>query len=170
LSKPRLTSLLQGQFGGEVEAVRDELEGALPRFVTERPSVMIRHCTTGKFHSIKEKDFDTKLYKNIKILDALKKLKAITDQVDIRGDLPKTYIDELIKTLVVADPKPAAIRTQRTKAALASKQPAPTGGLHGFAAEMLAKDPKMSPGSRKILEDCMKTSRKSPAVMVRISL
>ncbi|KJY01464.1 hypothetical protein TI39_contig290g00027 [Zymoseptoria brevis] len=157
-----------GQFGGEVESVRDDIEGPLHPNMTVRPPIMIHHCGTGKLHSFRPNELDTKLFKNIKILEPLKKLKAITEQVDIRGDLPTTYINELAKVLAVTNPGPAAKRTQKAKAAVASKQPKHTGGLQAFAAEQLAKNPNMDAGMRKLYEDCMKTSRKSPAVMRKI--
>ncbi|SMQ48237.1 unnamed protein product [Zymoseptoria tritici ST99CH_3D7] len=157
-----------GQFGGEVESVRDDIEGPLHPNMSVRPPVMIHHCGTGKLHSFRPNEFDTKLFKNIKILEPLKKLKGITEQIDIRGDLPTTYINELIKVLAVTNPGPAAKRAQKAKAAVASKQPKHTGGLQAFAAEQLAKNPDMDAGMRKLYEDCMKTSRKSPAVMRKI--
>jgi hypothetical protein len=155
-----------GEFGGEVEAVRHDLEGPLHPLIKERPPVMIRHATTGKFQAFRPKNYDTKLFKNTHILDSLKNFKNIADFVDIRGDIPAKNIAHLTDIIAVNDPGRPAKKAQRAKADAAKKQPKPNGGLQGFAAEMLAKKPNMDAESRKLYEDLMKTSRKSPAVMV----
>ncbi|KXT11693.1 hypothetical protein AC579_6493 [Pseudocercospora musae] len=78
----------------QIEGVRDDLEGPLHPRLPERPSVMIRHAFTAKFHTIKTSEVNTKLFKNINILEPLKELKGVAVYVDIRGDLPQEYIDQ----------------------------------------------------------------------------
>ena len=156
------------QFGGEVEAIREEIEGPIHPGLSGRPPVMIRHSMTGKFHTIPSTQFDTKLFKHIRILEVLKQHPGIADHVDIRGDLPTKYIEELTKVLAVDDQLAgiAAIKAKRAKAAIRSKQPKPSGGIQSFAADMLAKDPNMDAGMKKLYQDLMRTSTKSPAVWV----
>ncbi|KAI5358666.1 hypothetical protein Slin14017_G109490 [Septoria linicola] len=154
-------------FGGEVEAVRDAIEGPLHPGMTVRSPVMIRHAVTGKFHQFDEQEFHTKLFKNIHIIEPLKKLKGVAVQVDIRGDLPQRCIDELTSVLSVNDPGPAGKRALRSKAAAASKK-APSDSLQSFAAEKLAEDPNMDPGMKALYQQLTRTSVKSPAVMSQI--
>lgn len=154
------------QFGGEVEAIRDEIDAPLHPNMQEKPPVMIRHSYSGQFYTFQANEIETELFKNVKILEVLKQLRGVADVVDVRGDLPTKYIAELTKCLAVADPGPAAKRAHRAKAATSSKQPKSSGGVQEFAADMLAKDPNMSPSMRKLCQDLMKSSTKSPAVWV----
>ncbi|KAF7196216.1 hypothetical protein HII31_02283 [Pseudocercospora fuligena] len=157
------------QFGGEVEGVRDDLEGPLHPRLPERPPVMIRHAFTGKFHTIKASEVNAKLFRNISILEPLKKLKGVVDYVDIRGDLPRKYIDQLKRILTSLNPGKAALEMEKAKAEAASnKRPKPVGGLAGFIADFIEKDPNMSAERKAYYQRLTKTSSKSPAVMAQL--
>lgn len=183
-----LTIRYWSHFGGEFEAVRDSLEGPLPRGMSKRPPAMIRHSVTGKFHQITAQNMQKTVFKDIYMLDSLKTLKGVADYVNIRGDLPCEYRDMLKNTLSSADPGAGGKKLRkaeeeaaqkrygplpRTTSALtcidtlATHRPKPTGGIAGFAAEKLAaNDPDMTPALRDLYEQLSRTSTKSPAVMV----
>ena len=91
-------------FDGQLEAVRDSLEGELPDGMPEL-KVMIKD-KHGKIHLVSRAEALDKLFKYCSILDPLRNLKAVAEDVKIREDLPQAYINKLTKVLSVSDPAP----------------------------------------------------------------
>ncbi|CZT16152.1 uncharacterized protein RCC_01993 [Ramularia collo-cygni] len=151
-------------FGGEYEAVRESLEGPLPRSMATRPPALIRNAMTGRFQQIHAHSMHSTIFRDIHMLDPLKALKGVADYVNIRGDLPCEYRDELRKILSTEEPRIAGRKLRKADIEAASKKPKPDGGLAAFAAEKLAEDPDMEPGMKTLYNELLNSSTMSPAV------
>lgn len=110
----------ESAFGGEFEDVREVFEAPLPPNMVERPAAMIRKTLTGELEEVHARELGEKVFKNINILDPFKALKGIADFVDIRGDLPCVYRDELAKILSSANPGAMGTKMRKAQAQLAA--------------------------------------------------
>lgn len=158
------------QYGGEVEALREDLEGPLPPGIPPRP-IMMKNFTTGRYDMVRRSEINTKLFRDINILEPLRRLKGVAQEASIRGDLPQAYKDELTKVLTSATPTCATKKKLQEKAAAERKRQAastPSPSLAEFARDMLAKDPNADAGMRGLYQQLMRTSVKSPAVMAEL--
>ena len=159
--KIRYTSCFEGQ----IDAVRDSLEGELPKGMPERKTMLKdKH---SKYHLVSRKEAPIKLFKHHKILDPLKHLKGIADDVKIRGDLPQAYMDELAKVLSkpVSDVSHRVKKKREAEAAERKKRQdqEQESGFHAFMKQM-AEQYKGTDTEQYYL-DCLKVPAKSPAVM-----
>jgi hypothetical protein len=152
-------------FDGQIDAVRDSLEGELADGMPERRTMLKdRH---GKYHHVSRAEAAVKLFKYHKILDPLRALKGIAELMQIRGDLPGAYMEELKTILSVPTSKLGAIakRKRETEEAERKKRQEQDkgSGFHAFMKTMVEKY-KGTP-DEKTYRDMLKVSAKSPAVM-----
>ena len=159
--KIRYTSCFEGQ----IEAVRDSLDGELPKGMPERKTML--KDKYGKYHLVSRKEAHVKLFKHHKILDPLKHLKGIADDVKIRGDLPQAYMDELTEVLSksVTDVSHRVKKKRETDAAERKKRQVQEqeSGFHAFMKQMAEK--YKGTDTEQYYLDCLKVPAKSPAVM-----
>jgi hypothetical protein len=152
-------------FDGQIDSVRDSLEGGLPKGMPERKTMLKDRY--GKYHLVSHEEAPVKLFKHHKILDPLKNLKGIADDVKIRGDLPQAYMDELTEVLSkpVSDISGAVKKKREAEAAERKKRQVQEqeSGFHAFMKQMAEK--YKGTGTEQHYLDCLKVPAKSPAVM-----
>lgn len=161
--KLRYTSCFEGQ----IEAMRDDIEGPARPGMPERP-VMLKD-KYGKYHRMSRAEANERLFTYCNILNPLRHLKGVAEDVKIRGDLPGAYIDELTAVLSVDDPMPA-IKKKRADEEAAKQARRQKPDAQGFWAELFEKAKrKGDEGQAKLCAQMMRTSVKSPAVMADLA-
>ena len=159
--KIRYTSCFEGQ----IDAVRDSLEGELPKGMPERKTMLKDRY--GEYHLVSRAEAPAKLFKYHKSLDPLRELKGIADDVKIRGDLPQAYMEDLTEVLSkpVSDVSGAVKKKRETEAAERKKRQEQEQNSSFYACmKRLAEKYKGTDAEQDYLE-MLKVSDKSPAVM-----
>ncbi|KAK3684710.1 hypothetical protein LTR37_020004 [Vermiconidia calcicola] len=152
-------------FDGQIDAVRDEIEGDLPEGMPDRP-ILIKDAH-GKHYSFERGEAKAYFFKHITVLEPLRRLKGIADDVKIRGDLPQAYMDGLAKVLSVPTPPPA-IKKKQMEEGVARKRREESRkgtGFHAFMKELADGYEGSDPGMADYCRGMLKTSVMSPAVM-----
>lgn len=142
-------------FDGEIDTVRDTLEDPSD----DRPTML--RDRYGRVHCVKKSEVAS-IFEYCTVLEPLKALKGIAEDVKIRGDLPQTYIDELVGVLSVSNPAPVTKKKQATERA--QPKQAKMASARDFMEEMARKNPG-SEWHRDMAERFKKIPVKSPAVM-----
>lgn len=106
---------------------------------------MIRNSITGEFHQVYAHDMHSSIFRDIQILDALKALKGIADYVNIRGDLPCEYRDDLRKILSAVHPGAGGKKMRKADAEIASKKYDMTEESYGLFLSDIVKSTGPSP-------------------------
>ncbi|KAK3708009.1 hypothetical protein LTR37_011702 [Vermiconidia calcicola] len=152
-------------FDGQIDAVRGEVEGDLPEGMPDRP-ILIKD-THGKHYSFERGEAKAYFFKHITVLEPLRRLKGIADDVKIRGDLPQAYMDGLVKVLSAPTPPPA-IKKKQMEAEVARKRREESrkgNDFHSFMKELADGYEGSDPGMADYCRGMLKTSVMSPAVM-----
>jgi len=122
----------------------------------------------GKHHHMKHAEAQQSLFKHCSLLDPLRNLKGIAEDVKIRGDLQSAYIEELTGTLSVTSPS-AAIKKKQAQAVAAKKARRERPDQQKFWAELMEKaQAKGDHGQAELCANMIRTSVKSPAVMAEL--
>ena len=115
----------------------------------------------GNYYCITREEASSKLLKYCHLLDPLRKLKGIADNVKVRGELPQALIDEFtnILSVPVADLGPVAKKNRDLSKAEKKrkeevKRPGP--GCHDFMKEMAEK--YAGTEEEQFYRDCLKSS------------
>lgn len=158
--KIRYTSCFEGQ----IDAVRDSIEGKLPKGMPER-DIIIKDCH-GKYHHVKRAEAYDYFFKYGTILAPLLCLKGIAEDVKVRGDLPQKYMDDLTTDLSVAGPAPVTKKKQieeevERKNREAHRMP----GFHALIKEFAKKHEGKDDGMAEWYRDAIRTPDMSPAVL-----
>lgn len=109
--KVRYTSL----FDGQIDAVRHNIEDKPAPGTTDNPT-MLKDCH-GRYHYVKRAEVYQKIFCHGNILESLRCLKGIADNVQIRGDLPQAYMDKLTALLTAPARAPAMQQKQKSEEA-----------------------------------------------------
>jgi hypothetical protein len=157
-------------FDGQIDAVRGNLEGKLPEGMPER-TTMIKD-SHGNYHNVKKSEAHQYLFRHGNMLNSLRCLKGIADDVKIRGDLPQALMDELAVLHTSPHVAPALKKKQAAEqAARKDRQEKEKGtGFHAFMQEMLKKHEGKDPGMADFCRQALKTSVKSPAVLADLMM
>lgn len=155
-------------FDGQIDAVRDTLEGPIPPGMPERRAVL--KDSYGKYYHVSRAEAPVKLFKYHSILDPLRNLKGIAEQVHIRGDLPGPYMEELkaVLSILESDLGAKAKKKREVDAAEQKKRQQKDKGssFHAFMKELAEKHEGTGLGD--LARDCLKVPAKSPAVMAEL--
>ncbi|KAF2173449.1 hypothetical protein M409DRAFT_48426 [Zasmidium cellare ATCC 36951] len=151
-------------FGGEVDSVRNELEGPAKPGFPERPVMLQR--VGGRFTTIKRGEAEQRIFSDARqVLAPLREFKKVAEDVSVRGDVPQPLIDELSCVLAVDG---AAMKKKLAKAEVAANTyEAAKTGLAEFARERLDVTPDTDPESRALYERMMRIPAKLPSVMAK---
>ncbi|KAK5115396.1 hypothetical protein LTR85_009856 [Meristemomyces frigidus] len=156
--KIRYTSCFEGQ----IDAVRDAIEGPTRPGMPERPITL--KDKRGKYLTLKRAGVQQFLATHSKVLDPLRHLKGIAEDVKIRGDLPGAYIDDLTKTLLVNNPSTAVKKRQADEDAARQARRKQDDGQQEFWAELMEKNLREGDeGSAKLCAQMIRTSVKGPS-------
>ena len=150
-------------FGGELEAVRDAIEGPLPPGV-KPPPIMLKDMHDQYYH-VKRTDASNRLFKHGTILEPLFKLKGVAEYVNVRGDLPQAYMDRLTTSLSNPNPAPATKKKLLKEQAVKQARPKEPS-MHDFFRELAVKNRQEGDhGAADLCEQMTRTTVKSPGVM-----
>ena len=142
-------------FDGQIDAVRETLEGPIPKGMPERTAML--EDRYGQYYQGSHAEAASKLFYHHKILDPLRNLKGIAEYVHIRGDLPGPYMDELRAVLSVPE-------TDLGAKAKKKRQEQDRGlGFHAFMKKMADNHKGAEDGQFYL--DLLKVPTKSRAVM-----
>lgn len=88
-------------YGGDIESVRQELEGPIRRGMPERP-IMIKDYHQNMFDTFRRKDAEQRIFMHAcGVLAPLRGFKNIADNVSVRGDVTQAMVDELEQLMAV---------------------------------------------------------------------
>ncbi|KAK3633174.1 hypothetical protein LTR56_015950 [Elasticomyces elasticus] len=150
-------------FEGQIEAVRDAIEGPQGPDGFERPIMLADKY--GKYWQFGRKEAQAKLFIHCNILAPLMELKGVAEDVKVRGDIPQKMIDDMTATLSSTDVSPPTKKKKAEEAAEKQARPKKPD-QQDFWREM--RDKYMAKGDQGMVdmaEKMMSTSVMSPAVM-----
>ena len=159
-------------FGGQVEAMRDAIEGPLRAGVPERPITL--KDDWGKYYHLSRAEAQRQLFTHCEaVLAPLLQMRAIAEAVYIRGDLPRALIDRLSTTMSAPDPsgtvKKKLADERARRQALLDKERRKEAHQHDFWQKTLEKNLREGDqGGADLCRRMMATSMKSPAVMAEL--
>ncbi|KAK5131733.1 hypothetical protein LTR08_000622 [Meristemomyces frigidus] len=159
-------------FGGQVEAMRDAIEGPLRPGAPERP-IRLKD-DYGKYYLLHRADAQRRLFAHCEgVLAPLLKLQGFAEAVRVRGDLPGALIDRLTATLSNPNP-PAAVKKKlvderaRKQAGLDEERRAEDSKHDFFKNLMETNLRKGDQGGADLCRQMLGTSANSPVVWAEL--
>lgn len=155
-------------FNGEIDAVRDTLEGELQEGFPERTAILKDRY--GKFHNVSRAQAPLKLFKMHEILDPLRALEGVAARVHIRGDLPGPYMDELKSVLSVPESELGFLAKKRREVdeaqRCARREEDSEASIYAYAKSMV----EMYEGTEheEYYRGCLEAPDKAPSVIAHL--